>query len=97
MLKMWKRCNTAENVLGKPTADTDYAAFVLAEDAEDVAKFNEMTAEWDRQIIEPGAYYFDVEEYSWANIDAEVMSLLMRVDALQELQREMRGIEVDKE
>ena len=97
MVKMWKRCNTAEGVLGVETTDYLSAGFLLAENDKDVAEYNAKVNQERFLIVEPGAYYLDADWRAWQSIDAEVLLLSMRVDILQELQREMRGIEVKDE
>lgn len=97
MIKMWKRYNTAEGVLGAETTDHLSAGFLLAENDKDVAEYNAKVSQERFHIVEPGAYYFDDDWCAWQSIDAEVLLLSMRLDTLQELQREMRGIEVDEE
>ena len=97
MIKMWKRCNTAEGVLGEETNDHLSAGFLLAENDKDVVDYNAKVSQERFHIVEPGAYYFDDDWCAWQSIDAEVLLLSMRLDILQGLQREMRGIEVKDE
>lgn len=104
-IKTWS-IGPARHILGQPTQIIGEIYYVQINSVEGAKYFNTIMAQVHPNEVEeytvpeePGIYFLDntgtTDSCYWINIDVQILSLFLEIDELQDLQKQIRGIEED--